>query len=137
MLSNFVLKYVGFFAAFCTTFAFLPQAAKVWKTKSTKDISLYINNLVGKTITGRISNVSATVEKVALPTTDPIDDITTEALKEQIENTINNFEPRVRLRQVVVQPNFDAGEYDISIRYDIVGIEATPQQLSFALQQTR
>ena len=28
---------------------------------------------------------------------EPIDDITTQALKEQIENTINNFEPRVRL----------------------------------------
>ena len=68
---------------------------------------------------------------------DPIDDITTEALREQIENTINNFEPRVELREVVVQPNHDSYEYDISIRYDIVGIEATPQQLSFALQQTR
>ena len=68
---------------------------------------------------------------------EPIDDITTQALKEQIENTVNNFEPRVRLRQVVVKPNYDADEYDISIRYDIVGIEATPQQLSFALQQTR
>ena len=68
---------------------------------------------------------------------EPMDDITTEALKEQIENTINNFEPRVRLRQVVVRPNFDNGEYDISIRYDIIGIEAQPQQLSFALQQTR
>ena len=68
---------------------------------------------------------------------EPIDDITTEALKEQIENTINNFEPRVRLRQVVVKPNFDIGEYDIAIRYDIIGIEAQPQQLSFALQQTR
>ena len=42
MISNFVLKYIGFFAAFCTTIAFLPQAAKVWKTKSTKDISLYM-----------------------------------------------------------------------------------------------
>ena len=40
MISSFILKYIGFFAAFCTTFAFLPQAAKVWKTKSTKDISL-------------------------------------------------------------------------------------------------
>ena len=68
---------------------------------------------------------------------EPMDDITTEALKEQIENTINNFEPRVRLRQVMVRPNFDIGEYDISIRYDIIGIEAQPQQLSFALQQTR
>jgi len=42
MILNFMLKYIGFFAAFCTTFAFLPQAAKVWKTKSTKDISLYM-----------------------------------------------------------------------------------------------
>ena len=42
MLSSFVLKYIGFFAAFCTTFAFFPQAVKVWKSKSTKDISLYM-----------------------------------------------------------------------------------------------
>mgnify|MGYP000863184363 CR=1 FL=1 len=42
MIMNFILKYIGFFAAFCTTFAFLPQAVKVWKTKSTKDISLYM-----------------------------------------------------------------------------------------------
>ena len=67
----------------------------------------------------------------------PMDDITTDSLREQISNTINNFEPRVNLRQVIVQPNFDIGEYDISIRYDIVGIEASTQQLSFALQQTR
>ena len=36
----YLTKYVGFFAAFCTTIAFLPQAIKVYKTKSTKDISL-------------------------------------------------------------------------------------------------
>jgi len=39
---NFIIKYIGFFAAFCTTIAFLPQAIKVYKTKSTKDISLYM-----------------------------------------------------------------------------------------------
>jgi MtN3 and saliva related transmembrane protein len=42
MIINFILKYIGFFAAFCTTVAFFPQAIKVWKTKSTKDISLYM-----------------------------------------------------------------------------------------------
>ena len=36
----YLTKYIGFFAAFCTTIAFLPQAVKVYKTKSTKDISL-------------------------------------------------------------------------------------------------
>ena len=39
---EFIIKYIGFFAAFCTTVAFLPQAIKVYKSKSTKDISLYM-----------------------------------------------------------------------------------------------
>ena len=37
---NLIIEYIGFFAAICTTVAFFPQAVKVWKTKSTKDISL-------------------------------------------------------------------------------------------------
>ena len=39
-MKEFFMTYIGFFAAFCTTIAFLPQALKVWKTKSTNDISL-------------------------------------------------------------------------------------------------
>tara|TARA_B100000579_G_scaffold196543_1_gene160617 strand:+ start:540 stop:797 length:258 start_codon:yes stop_codon:yes gene_type:complete len=35
-----IISYIGFFAGFCTTMAFVPQAIKAWKTKSTKDISL-------------------------------------------------------------------------------------------------
>jgi len=42
MMLSFILKYIGFFAAFCTTISFLPQAIKVYKSKSTKDISLYM-----------------------------------------------------------------------------------------------
>ena len=37
---DFIIQYIGFFAAFCTTVSFLPQAIKVYKSKSTKDISL-------------------------------------------------------------------------------------------------
>ena len=33
-------ELIGFIAAVCTTFACLPQAIKVWKTKQTKDLSL-------------------------------------------------------------------------------------------------
>ena len=42
MIENFIINYIGFFAAFCTTIAFVPQAIKVYKSKSTKDISLYM-----------------------------------------------------------------------------------------------
>ncbi len=31
---------IGYVAAFCTTFAFVPQARTVWKTRSTRDLSL-------------------------------------------------------------------------------------------------
>lgn len=31
---------LGYFAAFCTTIAFLPQALQVWRTKRTQDLSL-------------------------------------------------------------------------------------------------
>ena len=33
-------NFIGFIAAFCTTFSFIPQAIKVYKTKKTQDISL-------------------------------------------------------------------------------------------------
>ena len=31
MFLEIIQKYIGFFAGFCTTVAFLPQAVKVWK----------------------------------------------------------------------------------------------------------
>jgi MtN3 and saliva related transmembrane protein len=31
---------VGLVAAFCTTFAFLPQVIRTWRTRSTEDLSL-------------------------------------------------------------------------------------------------
>ena len=39
-------SYLGYLAAFCTTIAFIPQAAKVYKTKHTKDISLGMFSLL-------------------------------------------------------------------------------------------
>ena len=36
------ITYIGFFSGFWSTVAFIPQAYKVWKTKSTKDISLWM-----------------------------------------------------------------------------------------------
>jgi len=37
---------LGYFAALCTTIAFIPQAVKVFKTKHTKDISLGMFSLL-------------------------------------------------------------------------------------------
>jgi len=43
------VEIIGLIAALLTTSSFLPQVIRVWKTKSTKDISLtmYINMFIG------------------------------------------------------------------------------------------
>ena len=66
-----------------------------------------------------------------------VDDLTASSVKSEIENTIQNYEPRVRLLSTKVSANVDSYEFDVIIRYEIVGIEAQAQQLSFALQPTR
>lgn len=75
--------------------------------------------------------------KVSRTLFENIDDLTATVLKDEIENTINNYEPRVDLIGVDVNPNYDNNEFNVTIRYYIVGIDVLPQQLSFALQPTR
>ena len=66
-----------------------------------------------------------------------LDAITASAIQDEITTTINNFEPRVNLTSVDVSPDYDSYEYNVTVRYDIVGIDVPSQQLSFALQPTR
>ena len=66
-----------------------------------------------------------------------LDDITASSVKDEIKNVIDNYEPRVELISVNSSPDYDNGELNITIRYYIIGIDAQPQQLSFALQPTR
>jgi phage baseplate assembly protein W len=68
---------------------------------------------------------------------DLLDEITASSIKDQIESTINLYEPRVNLIEVVVAPNYDDNEFNVTINYRIVGIDVPAQQLSFALQPTR
>jgi len=51
MDKNLIIEIIGYVAAFCTTFAFLPQVIKVIKTKDTSSISLgmYFIYIIGVT----------------------------------------------------------------------------------------
>lgn len=66
-----------------------------------------------------------------------LDDVSAAAIQDEISNTIRNYEPRVNLISVDVSPNYDTNEFNVTIRYYIVGIDALPQELSFALQSVR
>lgn len=66
-----------------------------------------------------------------------MDTITGSIIEDEIRTTINNYEPRVSLISVDAIPNYDENEFEVTIRYEIIGIDVLPQQLTFALLPTR
>ena len=66
-----------------------------------------------------------------------MDELTADSIKGEIENTINAYEPRVKLNEVNVNPMYDDNAFDVTIRYYIIGIDVPEQQLEFVLQLTR
>ena len=66
-----------------------------------------------------------------------IDEISAISIKDEIETSIRNYEPRVQLEEVDIEPNYDNNQFDVRINYKIVGIDVPPQQLEFVLLPSR
>lgn len=58
-------------------------------------------------------------------------------LENEITSTLNNFEPRIRLRQVRVAFPVDTNDLEVGVVYDIVGLSTPVQDITFILQPTR
>ena len=66
-----------------------------------------------------------------------IDEITASVIIDEIRESIENYEPRVELIDVKAFPNYDNNAFDVTIVYEIVGIEIPAQELQFVLQSRR
>ena len=66
-----------------------------------------------------------------------INDISANIIKSEIESSLKRYEPRVNVRAVEVNPNFDQNEFNVTIVYEIIGADVPPQELQFVLQSTR
>lgn len=104
--------------------------------KNETAIARSIRNLV-LTATGERffnPNIGSRVSRLLF---DNMSEIVSDLISDEIRSTISTYEPRVRLTEVIVNPNYDNNEYELIIRYNIIGIDAIPQQLSFVLLATR
>ena len=113
-----------------------PINADIIGVKNETAISRSIRNLVLTTPGERFFNedLGSGVSEVLF---DTLDDISGAVIRDEIEQTIIRFEPRVKLTDVIVKPDYDNHEFNVTITYDIIGVDALPQQLTFALQPTR
>ena len=66
-----------------------------------------------------------------------IDEISALEIKDEITESINRFEPRVRLISVEAIPDYAGNAFNVIIVYEIIGIDTPAQQLEFVLQSTR
>ena len=66
-----------------------------------------------------------------------VDEVSALAIEDEIKSSIINFEPRVNLLNTKVVPNPDDNEMNVTIEYEITGIDIPPQQLEFVLLPTR
>ena len=127
-------------------------------SKSFKDLSMSFkfNPLSGDLITLKNENaIARAVRNIVLTTPgekffDPdfgssvseilfenVDDITAVSIRDEIRSSLSNYEPRVELIDVEVDPNFDENQFDVLITYRIIGVDIPPSQLEFALLPSR
>jgi len=66
-----------------------------------------------------------------------VDEVSALSIRDEIRSSIINYEPRVKLNNVNVNLNPDENEINLSITYEIVGVDIPPQQLDFVLLPTR
>ena len=66
-----------------------------------------------------------------------IDEITASVITDELRESIENYEPRVQLIDVKAFPNYDNNAFDVTIVYEIIGIEIPAQELQFVLQSSR
>ena len=84
---------------------------------------VFFNRLLGTKISGSLFELAHS------HFTDPI--------QSEIETTIKNFEPRVDLTDVKFVTTPDSNSMEVTIFYDIIGLDAPSQSVNFILEPTR
>ena len=68
---------------------------------------------------------------------EPLDYASAGSIKQEIKETIDRYEPRVSVTEIVCQPDFDNNGYNVQLQYTIVGRDDVPVGVEFILERTR
>ena len=68
---------------------------------------------------------------------EPLDYGTSAQIKLTIRSTIEEFEPRIRILNLDVWPNFNDNAFGVDMTYEIVGSNEPPTAVEFFLDRTR
>ena len=66
-----------------------------------------------------------------------MDKLTASAIRSELRTTIENYEPRVEINEIIVEADFERNAFDVTLQYFIIGMDVPEQELTFALAPTR
>ena len=104
--------------------------------KNENSIKKSVRNLVQTIPTERFFN-SAIGSEVRDSLFDFVDFGTASVIQNQIQITLENFEPRIENPTVEVNPKPDTNEFEVTVFFTIVGQEVPIQEFTFMLEATR
>jgi len=68
---------------------------------------------------------------------EPLDFASAGNIKQEIRETINRYEPRISVDEILCEPDFDNNGYNVELQYTITGRDDTPVAVEFILERTR
>lgn len=118
------------------TFKSSPINNDILTLKNAAAIARAVRNLVSTYPGERFfsPNLGTDVQRV---TFEQFDLITANEIKSQIELTLEVYEPRIKVIEVDVANDYENLEFNVTISYQIIGLQEEPITVSFALQPNR
>ena len=118
------------------SFKFNPLSGDLIALKNENAIARAVRNIVLTTPGEKLfdPDFGSSVSEILF---ENVDDITAVSIRDEIRSSLSNYEPRVELIDVEVDPNFDENQFDVLITYRIIGVDIPPSQLEFALLPSR
>ena len=112
-----------------------PITKDILKKTNENSIAQAISNLLQTSHYERLfnANIGCNLKRHLF---EPIDSISTNNIREEITQTINNYEPRVKLLDVTVTPNYDENGYTVSIKFFVIN-DPQPITITFFLERVR
>jgi len=134
-MANITINSKRMYSDFDLNFVRHPVRKDINLLKDEKSVINSIKNLVLINYYERLFNpsIGCNVKKLLF---ENIDDITGIQIQQEIIDTINNFEPRVNITNVLVSPAPDDNGYNITISFYVKSI-SNPITISFFLERVR
>jgi len=113
-----------------------PVSNDILLVKNENAIKNSIKNLIFTNLGERFFNplLGSTVKDTLFDLADSISDL---KIERSVKNVLENYEPRIKVNSVSSVYSEDSNECQIRIKYDIIGSEIVPQNLSFILKSTK